>query len=185
MALIGYARVSTGEQNLDMQIDALLRAGCSRENIYTDKESGAVDNRSGLMKALAALQPGSCLVVWKLCRLSRSVNHLIATVTDLRNRNIDFKSLTETIDTSSPGGKLIFVIFSALAEFERDIIRARTKAGLESARARGRIGGRPNKLMSDQILMAQRLLEDPQHSVSSICKTLGISRATLYRNIKK
>src|ERR1700712_5516244 len=139
--LIGYARVSTHEQNLDLQEDALKAAGCQK--VYTDKTRGTKAERPGLEKALADVRPGESLVVWKLDRLGRSLKHLIGTVTDLSNRGVGFRSLQEAIDTTTSGGKLIFHVFGALAEFERDLIRERTQAGLQAARARGRVGGRP------------------------------------------
>src|SRR3954467_10501673 len=137
--LVGYARVSTEDQNLDLQRDALTRAGCER--IFTDVASGAKDDRTGLAGALAFLRPGDTLVVWKLDRLGRSLKHLIETVTALQARKIGFRSPQESIDTTTSGGKLIFHVFGALAEFERDLIRERTQAGLQAARARGRKGG--------------------------------------------
>src|SRR3954452_21807404 len=141
--LIGYARVSTHEQNLDLQEDALNAAGCKK--VYTDKTSGTKAERPGLEQALADARPGDSLVVWKLDRLGRSLKHLIETVTDLSHRGVGFRSLQEAIDSTS-GGKLIFHVFGALAEFERDLIRERTLAGLAAARARGRKGGRPRNL---------------------------------------
>jgi DNA invertase Pin-like site-specific DNA recombinase len=142
--LIGYARVSTEDQNLDLQRDALKQAGC--EQIYTDRVSGTKAERKGLTEALSHLRSGDTLVVWRLDRLGRSLRHLIDTVTDLQEREIGFKSLQESIDTTTSGGKLVFHIFGALAEFEREIIRERTKAGLTAARARGKSGGRPKAL---------------------------------------
>jgi DNA invertase Pin-like site-specific DNA recombinase len=142
--LIGYARVSTSDQTLDLQKDALEKAGCSR--IFTDTASGAKAERTGLDDALNYVRTGDTLVVWRLDRLGRSLKHLIETITGLNNRHIGFKSITENIDTTTSGGKLIFHIFGALAEFERDIIRERTQAGLTAARARGRKGGRPRAL---------------------------------------
>src|SRR3712207_6335019 len=138
---IGYARISTDDQTLDLQRDALAKAGC--DQLFTDTMSGATADRPGLAEALAYTRPGDTLVVWRLDRLGRSLRHLIETVTDLEQRGVGFKSLTEAIDTTSPGGKLIFHIFGALAEFERDLIRERTRAGLVAARTRGRTGGRP------------------------------------------
>src|SRR5438067_3942637 len=142
--LIGYARVSTQDQTLDLQKDALEKIGCSK--IFTDTISGATTERKGLDAALAYVREGDSLVVWRLDRLGRSLKHLIDTITMLNNRKIGFQSLTENIDTTTSGGKLIFHIFGALAEFERDIIRKRTNAGLQAARARGRLGGRPKTL---------------------------------------
>src|SRR5256884_9466727 len=141
MALIGYARVSTQDQNLHLQKDALTKAGC--EKIFTDTISGSTQERKGLDEALSFLRSGDTLVVWKLDRLGRTMKHLIDTVTQLKDKGIGFKSLTENIDTTTPGGKLIFHVFGSLAEFERDLIRERTQAGLLAARARGRNGGRP------------------------------------------
>ena len=179
---IGYARVSTGEQTLDLQEDALRRAGCDR--ILTDTASGAKADRPGLAKLMEQLRDGDTLVVWRLDRLGRSLRHLIDTLTDLDKRGVGFRSLTENIDTTTPGGKLVFHIFGALAEFERDLIRERTNAGLAAARARGRTGGRPKaKAFSDpaKVRMAQTLFADKQRSIPDICKTLGVSRSTLYR----
>jgi DNA invertase Pin-like site-specific DNA recombinase len=139
--LVGYARVSTADQTLDLQKDALEKAGCDR--IFTDTASGAKAERIGLDEAINYVRKGDTLVVWRLDRLGRSLPHLIETITGLNNRGIGFKSITESIDTTTSGGKLIFHIFGALAEFERDIIRERTQAGLTAARARGRKGGRP------------------------------------------
>jgi DNA invertase Pin-like site-specific DNA recombinase len=180
--LIGYARVSTQEQTLNLQKDALKGAGC--DPIFTDTASGAATERPGLDQALSHLRTGDTLVVWRLDRLGRSLRHLIDTITALDQREIGFKSITEAIDTTTSGGKLVFHIFGALAEFERDIIRERTQAGLHSARARGRRGGRPKrKPSSRKVAMAKALYADKTNSVSEICKTLGISRATLYRYI--
>jgi DNA invertase Pin-like site-specific DNA recombinase len=180
--LIGYAQVSTYEQTLDLQQDALTTAGCDR--IFTDTASGAQIERKGLEAALSYVRKGDSLVVWRLDRLGRSLPHLISTMTDLEERGIGFKSLTENIDTTTSGGKLIFHIFGALAEFERNLIRERTTAGLSAARARGRKGGRPNALTARQRSIAQSLYDDPKNSIAEICRTLKISRATLYRSIK-
>jgi DNA invertase Pin-like site-specific DNA recombinase len=180
--LIGYARVSTDDQNLDLQRDALEKAGC--EQIFTDRISGTKDRRPGLEEALSHLRSGDTLVVWRLDRLGRSLRHLIDTVTTLQERGIGFKSLTESIDTTTSGGKLVFHIFGALAEFEREIIRERTTAGLQAARARGRNGGRPKKLTNKQIQMLQHLAADRKHSVREICQTLGIGRTAFYRYAK-
>ncbi len=183
--LIGYARVSKNEQNLDLQRDALLKAGCSEENIFTDKITGTKAERRGLAQALSYLRSGDTLVVWRLDRLGRSLKHLIETVTKLQSTNIAFQSITENIDTSTATGQLVFHIFGALAEFERNLIRERTIAGLEAARARGRLGGRPEVGASaTKVAMAKKLYADKTTAISEICKTLHISRATLYRYIK-
>jgi DNA invertase Pin-like site-specific DNA recombinase len=182
MAYIGYARVSKQEQNLALQRDKLKEQGCTR--IFTDTISGAKFERKELEAALAFLREGDILVVWKLDRLGRSLRHLIDTITQLRDRNIGFISLTENIDTTTPSGKLIFHIMGALAEFERDLIRERTIAGLESARSRGRKGGRPTTLAtSSKVAVAQKLYADKSNSIQDICKTLHISRTTLYRYV--
>ena len=181
--LIGYARVSTGDQTLNLQLDALTQAGCDRT--FTDTASGAKAERPGLAEALDFLRPGDTLVVWRLDRLGRSLKHLIETVTALSERGIGFKSLTEQIDTTTPNGKLVFHVFGALAEFERDLIRERTQAGLSAARARGRVGGRPKALADPKKLaMAQRLYDDPTQAIADICRALRISRTTLYRSVK-
>jgi DNA invertase Pin-like site-specific DNA recombinase len=179
---IGYARVSTGEQTLDLQRDALATAACDK--VFTETASGAKADRPVLADVLEYLRPGDTLVVWRLDRLGRSLKHLIETLTDLANRGVGFKSLTEQIDTTTPSGKLVFHVLGALAEFERDLIRERTHAGLAAARARGRKGGRPKKLADPKKLaLAQRLYADGQTDVATICRTLGISRATLYRSV--
>src|SRR2546421_10233804 len=175
---IGYARVSTQEQTLNLQKDALEKIGCSK--IFTDIISGAKPERPGLTEALEYVREGDTLVVWRLDRLGRSLKHLIETVTELNNRKIGFQSITENIDTTTSGGKLIFHIFGALAEFERDIIRERTRAGLLAARARGRKGGQPKALTPKQAAIAQQLYNDKTNAISEICKTLNISRSTLY-----
>jgi DNA invertase Pin-like site-specific DNA recombinase len=179
--LIGYARVSTHEQTLNLQQDALTKAGCTK--IFTDTASGAKTERKGLEEALNYVRKGDTLVVWRLDRLGRSLPHLISTMTDLEERGIGFKSLTENIDTTTGGGKLIFHIFGALAEFERNLIRERTQAGLSAARARGRKGGRPKALSVKQVGIALDLHEK-RHLIAGICRTLKISRATLYRSIQ-
>jgi DNA invertase Pin-like site-specific DNA recombinase len=179
---IGYARVSTADQTLDLQKDALTKAGCSK--IFTDTASGAKAERVGLDEALSYIRLGDTLVVWRLDRLGRSLRHLIETITALANRQIGFKSITESIDTTTSGGKLVFHIFGALAEFERDIIRERTQAGLTAARARGRKGGRPKALTPKKAQQLQTLYNDKTNTIDEICRTLHISRATLYRSIK-
>jgi len=180
--LIGYARVSTNDQTLDLQQDALNQAGC--EKIFTDTASGAKAERKGLEQALSTARAHDTLVVWRLDRLGRSLPHLIETIQGLENRHIGFKSITESIDTTTPGGKLIFHIFGALAEFERNLIRERTNAGLEAARARGRVGGRP-KLdpTNKKAQLARSLYQDKSRTVIDICKALNISRAQFYRYI--
>jgi DNA invertase Pin-like site-specific DNA recombinase len=177
--LVGYARVSTADQNLDLQQDALLAAKCGR--IFTDTASGAKAQRPGLAEALQCCRPGDTLVVWKLDRLGRSLPHLVETVRDLVAREVGFKSLQENIDTTTSGGKLIFHIFASLAEFERDIIRERTHAGLSSARARGRKGGRPKGIDEKKRKAALALKKDPGRSVKEICDILGMSRNTYYK----
>ena len=179
--LIGYARVSTDEQNLDLQLSALKQAGC--EQIYTDKFSGTKAIRPELEDAFSHLRSGDTFVIWRLDRLGRSLRHLIDTVTDLQERSIGFRSLTESIDTTTSGGKLVFHIFGALAEFEREIIRERTSAGLSAARARGKNGGRPKALTEKQVAMLRHLAADRDRSVQEICRTLGISRMTYYRYV--
>ena len=171
--LIGYARVSTDDQNLDLQRDALQQAGC--EQIFTDRISGTKAERKGLTDALSHLRSGDTLVVWRL----------IDTVTALQERGIGFKSLQESIDTTTSGGKLVFHIFGALAEFEREIIRERTQAGLTAARSRGKSGGRPKALTEKQVQMLRNLAADLENSIEDICNTLGISRTTFYRYVKE
>jgi DNA invertase Pin-like site-specific DNA recombinase len=182
--LVGYARVSTQEQTLDLQRDALRRAGCER--VFTDVISGAKQQaeRRGLQEALSFARQGDTLVVWKLDRLGRSLRNLIETVTTLNERGIEFKSLTEQIDTASSGGKLIFHVFGALAEFERDLIRERTSAGLAAARARGRMGGRPRRLDDRKMKLLQQLWADKSNSIEDILSTLNISKSTLYRYVR-
>lgn len=180
--LIGYARVSTIEQNLDLQIDALKEAGC--EKIITDTVSGARVERPGLAKVKELLRKGDTLVIWKLDRLGRSLKNLIEWVQYLDSHGVALKSLKENIDTSTPTGKLVFHIFGALSEFERDLIRERTQAGLLSARARGRLGGRPKSLGEDKRELAMQLYNTGKYTVDKICELVGgISRKTFY-NIK-
>jgi DNA invertase Pin-like site-specific DNA recombinase len=180
--LIGYARVSTKEQHEALQLDALKKAGC--KEIFTDKITGSTFDRKELDAALSYVREGDTFVVWKLDRLGRSLPHLIETVNELHKRKIEFKSITENIDTTTPGGKLVFHFFGAIAEFERDLIRERTNAGLQAARARGRVGGRPKALNQKKASIAQALYDDKNNAIDEICKTLNISRATLYRYIK-
>jgi DNA invertase Pin-like site-specific DNA recombinase len=179
--LVGYARVSTLDQNPALQIDALRGAGCER--LFVEKASGASRDRPELKGALDYVREGDTLVVWKLDRLARSLKQLIETVAMLEARGIGLRSLTESIDTTTAGGRLIFHIFGALAEFERTVIRERTKAGLSAARARGRVGGRPAKLSVDDLKAAKALLGDPTITVADVAKRLGVSPATLYRHL--
>ena len=179
----GYARVSTDDQNLALQLHALTHHGIPASQIFRDKLSGAKSDRPGLTKCIDALESGDVLVVWRLDRLGRSMRHLITLVEDLRDGGIGFRSLQEgAIDTTSASGELIFNIFSALAQFERRLIQERTKAGLAVARARGRHGGRP-RLESEEakVLAANKLAKDTSISIDDICKTLNISRSTYYR----
>lgn len=178
---IGYARVSTSDQSFDLQTDALAKASC--EKIFSDVASGAKSDRTGLAGAIGFARSGDTLVVWKLDRLGRSLPHLIATVRELEAHRIGFRSLQESIDTTTPSGRLFFHMIGALAEFERDIIRERTKAGLLSARARGRLGGRPTVLDQRKAEMATSLYNS-KTSIRDICETLGVSKATLYRHLK-
>ena len=183
--LIGYMRVSKqdGSQCLDLQRDALLKAGVCPDRIYEDMASGRKDNRPGLFACLKALQPGNTLVVWKLDRLGRDLKHLVTVVDDLRNRNIGFKVLSGSgaqIDTTTPNGRLCFGIFAALAEFERELIAERTRAGLEAARARGRKGGRPRKMTRTTLKMAMTAMADPKSIAEDVAKRLGITTTTLY-----
>ena len=179
--LVGYARVSTQEQDTSLQLDALCAAGC--EKLFEEKASGAQRDRPQLKAALDYMREGDTLVVWKLDRLARSMRQLIETVEDLHSRGIGFRSLTESIDTTTAGGKLIFHIFGALAEFERSVIRERTTAGLRAARARGRLGGRPPALTEQKLVMARAMLRDPTITVEDVARQLEISPATLYRYI--
>jgi DNA invertase Pin-like site-specific DNA recombinase len=177
--IIGYARVSTADQNLDLQRDALARAGCDR--IFEDRMSGAKADRPGLEQALSHAREDDTLVVWKLDRLGRSLPHLVETVMALNTRGVGFKSLQESIDTTSPAGKLVFHVFAALAEFERDLIRERTVAGLVAARARGRKGGRPRVVDETKAKAARAMRADTSLSVAEICAELKISRTSFYR----
>jgi DNA invertase Pin-like site-specific DNA recombinase len=177
--LIGYVRVSTHEQSLNLQQNALTKAGCERT--FTDVASGALDERQGLSAALDFLRTGDTLVVWRLDRLGRSLKQLIDRVTALENRGVGFRSLTESMDTNTSGGRLIFHVFGALAEFERAVIRERTLAGLAAARARGRSGGRPKLMNATQVEMAKAMLADCERPVREVYEALHVSRATLYR----
>ena len=186
--LIGYARVSKSDnsQVLDLQIDALTNSGVKEENIYSDKISGSKDERPGLENCLKALREDDILVVYKLDRLGRNLKHFIQTVEDLTKRKIGFKVLSGqgvNIDTTTPAGKMIFSIFGALAEFERELIRERTIAGIKAARARGRMGGRKFNLTKAQVRLAEASMKNRDTSVTELCKELKITRATLYKYI--
>jgi DNA invertase Pin-like site-specific DNA recombinase len=176
--LIGYARVSTDDQHLDLQRDALEKAGC--EKIYTDRQSGASTERLGLARVLEMARRDDTLVVWRLDRLGRSLKHLIHLVEKLDQQGIGLRSLQENIDTTTSGGRLVFHLFGALAEFERNVIRERTQAGLSAARARGRQGGRPKRLSPNKRELLLRLHQERQHSIAEICQIMGISKSTLY-----
>ncbi len=180
--LIGYARVSTADQYLGMQEDALKGAGC--EDIFKDIVSGAKTSRPGLHAAISHLRKGDTLVVWRLDRLGRSLAHLIETVKELNDKGIGFKSLQENIDTTTSGGQLIFHIFGALAQFERELIRERTQAGLKAARVRGRMGGRPVQLNTQEIKKLTKHYDKGDLSVMEICKLFNITKPTLYRYLK-
>lgn len=181
---IGYARVSTHDQTLNLQLDALHKADCGR--IFTDTASGAKTERKGLEEALNYVREGDTLVVWRLDRLGRSLKDLIERLTGLNTRHIGFKSLTENIDTTTPGGKLICHIFGALAEFERDLIRERTNAGLLAARARGKQGGRPKSPLSEErkLQLARQMYADKTLPVADIYKGLHIPRSTFYKYVR-
>ena len=183
--LIGYMRVSKsdGSQTLDLQRDALLRAGVPAERIYEDLASGRKDARPGLDACLKALQPGNTLGIWKLDRLGRDLKHLVSLADDLRQREVGLKVLTGAgaqIDTTTANGRLVFGIFAALAEFEAELIRERTRAGLTAARARGRLGGRPRKMTKDTLHMAMSAMADPTSNASEIARRLGMTATTLY-----
>ena len=183
--LIGYARVSTGDQELALQIDSLLNHGVKREHIFSDKLPGAKADRPGLTRCQDCLRRGDTLVVWRLDRLGRSMRHLITIIEDLKERGIGFRSICDgVIDTTSASGELIFNIFSALAQFELRLIQERTKAGLAAARARGRKGGRPPlNPIAPRVVLAQKLFRDKSISLDDICTTLKISRTTLYKYV--
>lgn len=180
---IGYARVSTQDQNLDLQKDALTQEGC--EKIFEEKAPGSDTDRTQLGKMMEQLRPGDVVVVWKLDRLGRNLKHLIELVSTFDKLGVGLKSLKEDINTTTSTGKLVFNIFGALAEFERDIIRERTRAGLEAARARGRIGGRKRSLDDGQVQMLRAMARDESVSVTNICKQFGISRPTYYKYLKQ
>ena len=179
---IGYARVSTDDQNPDLQTDALAAAGCAR--VFVDHASGAKASRPELDRLLDHLRPGDVLTVWRLDRLGRSMKHLVDLVDDLAARGVGFRSLTENIDTTTAGGTLVFGIFAALAQFERSLIIERTNAGLRAARARGRVGGRPRALSPAQVAMARELWVGGRHTAQDIATTLEVSVATIYRAVR-
>jgi DNA invertase Pin-like site-specific DNA recombinase len=179
--LLGYARVSTLEQDPALQHDALTAAGCYR--IYTDRASGSLEKRPELDKVLDQLRPGDTLVVWRLDRLGRSLRHLIDVVGELGERGVGFKSLTEAIDTTTAGGRLLFHVLASLAEFERQLIRERTIAGLSAARARGRNGGRPSKMTPEKLRVAREMYDSKEHTLEVIARTVGVGRITLYRHL--
>ena len=179
--LIGYARVSTDDQNLALQHDALTAAGCAK--IYEDRKSGAKAERPGLALALEVARAGDSLVVWRLDRLGRSLKDLITLAESLERREVGLKSLKEALDTGSSGGRLIFHMFGALAEFERDLIRERTRAGLVAARARGRRGGRPKLLTPEKRRLVVQLYRAKEHTIGEICRLMGISKPTLSSSV--
>ena len=176
--LVGYARVSTADQDLALQLDALETAGCER--VFEERASGARSDRPVLAEAMDYVRDGDVLVVWRLDRFGRSLKDLIANVEALRGRGVGFRSLAEAVDTTTAGGQLVFHIFGALAEFERELIRERTMAGLAAARARGRKGGRPPKMTKAKVRQAAVLLADKDADVGAVCETLGVSKSTLY-----
>jgi DNA invertase Pin-like site-specific DNA recombinase len=176
---IGYARVSTDDQNLSLQLDALAAAGC--EKVFQDHVSGAAEKRPGLDAALAALQPGDVLTVWRLDRLGRSMRHLVSTVADFAERGIGFQSITEAMDTTTAGGELLFHVMGALAQFERRLNAERSRAGIEAARRRGKHLGRPADLTPEKIRHARQMIDSGQQSVTGMAKIIGVHRVTLHR----
>ena len=182
--LVGYIRVSTDDQNLNLQKDALIKYGVDERNIFSDKTSGAKDKRVGLDKAIEFLKDGDTLVVWKLDRLGRSLAHLINIITDLKNRNISFVSITEGMDTTTASGELFFHIFGALAQFERSLIQERVKAGLESAKLRGIRGGRPRAIGDEKMMAIKKALEEGM-SKAAVCRTFGVKRSTLIDSLNR
>lgn len=180
---VGYARVSTADQDLAPQLDILRERGC--DPIYSEHASGKVDDRAELANAIKATRAGDTLVVWRLDRLGRSLPHLIQTVNELATRGVGFESVTEAIDTGTAAGKLVFNIFASLADFERHLISERTRAGLAAGRARGRMGGRPPALTPKQISEARLLLTDPEATITGVAERYGVSRTTLYKGLKQ
>ncbi len=179
---VGYVRVSTREQNPEMQEDALKAAGCGR--VFSERISTRKEKRPELEAAMDYCREGDVLVVWRLDRLGRSIRELIELVGKLQERGVGFRSLQENIDTTTAGGKLVFHIFASLAEFERDLIRERTMAGLEAARARGRSGGRPKALDEKKLQLASRLMRSREMTIPEVCQAVGVGRTTLYRYLK-
>jgi DNA invertase Pin-like site-specific DNA recombinase len=182
LTLVGYARVSTDDQNASLQVDALTNAGCIM--VFTDHASGSKVSRPELDRMLDQLRTGDVVVVWRLDRLGRSLKNLIELVEGLAGRGVGFRSLSESIDTTTANGRLFFSIMGALAEFERDLIRERTHAGLAAARARGRVGGRPTVMSAKKIDKARKLYDSRQHTVAEIAEMLNVSVATVYRHLK-
>jgi DNA invertase Pin-like site-specific DNA recombinase len=180
---IGYARVSTIDQNLDLQIDCLKKAGCQK--IITDKISGSLQNRVGLEELLNIIRKDDEVIVWRLDRLGRSLKHLIELITIFNKKEIFFTSITESINTKSSSGKLIFHIFASLSEFERNLISERTKSGLQAARSRGKLGGRPKKVPKEKRQLAKELYNNKKYSLAEICNIIGISKPTLYKYIRE
>ena len=176
---IGYARVSTTAQDEALQLDALQRAAVDR--IFVDRASGSLTDRPGLTSALECARPDDSLVVWRLDRLGRSLRHLIDTVQDLEQRGVALVSLTEALDTTTPGGRLVFHVFGAMAQFERELLRERTMAGLAAARERGRVGGRPTVWTEAKLKTARSMHDSKEHDVATIARVLGVSRASVYR----
>ena len=179
--LIGYARVSTTDQKAELQIDALTAAGCGR--VFTDKASGSLANRPQLDRMLDHLRSGDVVVVWRLDRLGRSLKNLIALVEELKEKGVGLRSLSESIDTTTANGRLFFSVMGALGEFERDLIRERTMAGLAAARARGRVGGRPAKMTPNKIKVARKMYDSKEYTVEAIAEAVGVSRKTVYRHL--
>lgn len=180
--LLGYARVSTADQTLDLQRDALLEAGCER--VYADVASGARTERPELARLLESARDGDVLVVWKLDRVGRSLKHLVGLVAELEQRGVGLRVLQDPVDTTTPSGRLIFHLFGALAEFERSLIQERTQAGLAAARARGRTGGRPRKMTKAKLRAAMAMMADPENQVAQVAAELGIARSTLYMYVR-
>ena len=181
--LVGYARVSTIDQNLDLQIHSLKKEGCIK--IFTDTISGSKKERIGLSKLMDYLREGDTLIVWRLDRLGRSLKDLIEIISELEKRNIYFKSIQDSIDTSTPTGKFFFHVTGAFAELERNLIRERTIAGLKAARSRGKLGGRPKKIPKSKLELAKKLYDEKEKTVQEICDDLGFSRGSFYNYLKK